>query len=712
MIHDLIRAHNAIAYRALDLNEQERALYGGLMGTFSKWHERVTDGVVNGTPVDFNSMNREIFGTLAAGTSSPHYDHFHTLATDFSSNAQTSMRNMTTPMPLSHYEEMEQSAGRITDTTQERTQQLREQYVAGDIDATQAKQRVEESVLGEPRASAIAVTEMTRTKANATRAFMAEAQAYGVDLAAFVWTRRDERVCAFCGPRYQQPCETTTMEDGSTWPGVYWPPYHTRCRCEARLRRPVPFPGTSPLGALPEDDETRERMQQEMDDLRAREQSPTATQNVMRVLKYPIIGGTALLIVSTLLTTISVLDSFLALQEAITSADMALVAGSLVTAGVASTVLDGERSDETQYQADVQAMKARHAREVDRFMTERASNVVALRSVSEQLVDPDNIVFREVQKQWQRDYDKMEERHQQDYDEFDSRYERREELRAEAEQVRQSIIKEQEMVQAKLDRAYDIRQDTVSQMRKQVRQIQLAKTDEDRIAAEQEYDRLSQKLTRLDKGIAETENAQIIAKHIPDHGQSYSYKADAVLRRSRGGNTLKNIDRAVRFVSRLSHPDHIGNVNNSFWRQLVMRWLPDGSRPFAMGNNVFMTSQDSSAVVAHEMGHIIEEHSERAMALIDEFLESRTANEETVKLADLFPGEGYSDDELTKVDLFLHPYIGKEYRDGFGNRYASEVLSMGLEWLLRDTSPGASFAKNDPWFFQLIYIILRGGNVV
>ena len=57
-------------------------------------------------------------------------------------------------------------------------------------------------------------------------------------------------------------------------------------------------------------------------------------------------------------------------------------------------------------------------------------------------------------------------------------------------------------------------------------------------------------------------------------------------------------------------------------------------------------------------------------------------------MAELFPGFGYNDTEITKKDDFINPYIGKEYTS------ASEVLSMGLEQIYEPTKFVKSISVN------------------
>ena len=45
----------------------------------------------------------------------------------------------------------------------------------------------------------------------------------------------------------------------------------------------------------------------------------------------------------------------------------------------------------------------------------------------------------------------------------------------------------------------------------------------------------------------------------------------------------------------------------------------------------------------------------------------------------LFPGRGYRGDEVTRVDKFLDPYMGKDY-----GGQAFELVSMGFQYAYTD----------------------------
>lgn len=107
------------------------------------------------------------------------------------------------------------------------------------------------------------------------------------------------------------------------------------------------------------------------------------------------------------------------------------------------------------------------------------------------------------------------------------------------------------------------------------------------------------------------------------------------------------------------------------------------SRSFYWRGKVFLgpRGRESITTMIHEMGHWYEEQT----GLLDKttaWLDARTQGEAPVSLRALF-GDRYDENELTRPDRFLHPYIGKVYSHE-GQAYATEVLSMGVEWLYKD----------------------------
>ena len=125
-------------------------------------------------------------------------------------------------------------------------------------------------------------------------------------------------------------------------------------------------------------------------------------------------------------------------------------------------------------------------------------------------------------------------------------------------------------------------------------------------------------------------------------------------------------------------------------------------------NTVYYWSGDDVKDVVHEVGHWLEYHDPTILQKAVAFYEARTQGEEEVLLRVATGIEEYGD-EVTKIDHFLHPYMGKVYRDKAGKIDATEIISMGLQYFFDD--PGA-LAAHDPEYFALIYDILHPNSEV
>jgi len=118
-------------------------------------------------------------------------------------------------------------------------------------------------------------------------------------------------------------------------------------------------------------------------------------------------------------------------------------------------------------------------------------------------------------------------------------------------------------------------------------------------------------------------------------------------------------------------------------------------------NTVVIGKQSRPSHVVHELAHWLERNHPEVQKEIGDFYDKRTTGEKVVKLKDIYPNGGYLDDELTKVDKWLHPYIGKVNKRG-----STEVLSVGLQ--LMEENP-FYLAKKDPEMFDFIYKVVRRG---
>lgn len=123
----------------------------------------------------------------------------------------------------------------------------------------------------------------------------------------------------------------------------------------------------------------------------------------------------------------------------------------------------------------------------------------------------------------------------------------------------------------------------------------------------------------------------------------------------------------------------------------------------------------SDSTIVHELGHWMEEVIPESRQMIIRFLKRRAAAETLSTLNNLTKTNVFEDREVAVADKFITPYIGKYYVRGirfndtpdWDNIYASEVLSMGLQYMHEDP---LMFAQQDPDMFDLIFDILRIGR--
>jgi len=180
--------------------------------------------------------------------------------------------------------------------------------------------------------------------------------------------------------------------------------------------------------------------------------------------------------------------------------------------------------------------------------------------------------------------------------------------------------------------------------------------------------------------LPESERAQIVLKYKGHPG------SEMVLEHRRGADFLQSLTSSkvlsgpavdVRLVADRAHADPYGTYIN-------------GRRMRA-------------GVVAHELCHIIEARNPAALKASVEFLDARTSGEYATWM-----GPGYKYSEVAKDDHWVQrggvKYTGKIYTHQ-GRRYATEILSTGIERLYADA---AQFFEKDPDFVRHVVDTLRG----
>ncbi len=86
-----------------------------------------------------------------------------------------------------------------------------------------------------------------------------------------------------------------------------------------------------------------------------------------------------------------------------------------------------------------------------------------------------------------------------------------------------------------------------------------------------------------------------------------------------------------------------------------------------------ITHSDSTSL--HELGHLLQYLNPNIRRIERQFLNERTKGEKLQRLVDAVSKAGYSEQEQTKIDKFVDPYMGKIY----SSQTYTEIFSMGLE---------------------------------
>lgn len=210
-----------------------------------------------------------------------------------------------------------------------------------------------------------------------------------------------------------------------------------------------------------------------------------------------------------------------------------------------------------------------------------------------------------------------------------------------------------------------------------------------------DYNKASKACTKARK---EYENIQndISKKSRPFLYQNDGFSINATTERKELQNQLREISKFFNkdLVEGQSIPLNIKTTKRPYFEKTID--ISSGKTTLTLGVN------KNESVVAHEIGHYIEESAPEIKQTCYKFWEQRTVGDgfEFRQLKKDFPGESYSSDEYYKKDNFIDPYMGKIY-----DKNQTEILSMGLQYLLRNPY---ELATKDPEYFDFIINILHG----
>ena len=127
----------------------------------------------------------------------------------------------------------------------------------------------------------------------------------------------------------------------------------------------------------------------------------------------------------------------------------------------------------------------------------------------------------------------------------------------------------------------------------------------------------------------------------------------------------------------------------------------DETRAYHIAGNIYLDSYSYRATTVHELGHSLEYHDAVIGQLSLNFLSRRTVGGSVVKLSGATKNSAYAEHEVTKIDRFIEPYMGKQY-----SHNSTEISSMGLQMFSEDPF---SLAKGDADYFAYVYSVVRLG---
>lgn len=127
-------------------------------------------------------------------------------------------------------------------------------------------------------------------------------------------------------------------------------------------------------------------------------------------------------------------------------------------------------------------------------------------------------------------------------------------------------------------------------------------------------------------------------------------------------------------------------------------------RAYHQGNSINLGDFDQVRTYIHELGHALEDRFQGSKVQLQEslkFLRARTKGEMRVQLKAV-KGGGYGADEMTRLDKFMEPYMGKDYGE-----QATEILSMALESMYDDP---VGFLLRDREMFEWTLRVMGAGT--
>lgn len=112
-------------------------------------------------------------------------------------------------------------------------------------------------------------------------------------------------------------------------------------------------------------------------------------------------------------------------------------------------------------------------------------------------------------------------------------------------------------------------------------------------------------------------------------------------------------------------------------------------------NSLFIHEGTTPRTLAHELGHWLEKQDPEYFKKIVALKERFTKGESSRQMSKVTGISAYGQDEVTYVDRFFHPYVGKLYGEEIRQKpFATELTSMYIDTFLHNP---AELEKGDGW---------------
>lgn len=216
------------------------------------------------------------------------------------------------------------------------------------------------------------------------------------------------------------------------------------------------------------------------------------------------------------------------------------------------------------------------------------------------------------------------------------------------------------------------------------------------------YQKLSADFRRTEQEAAERHEKDVLNKYDLGHlvtDNELSEKTIEVIHESLGGVIDFDKDANPKDFTRSRDLQNTVQKSLSLFPKKFIEDLKDNGVKIERGNAKrscfdpyinklkIVKGQEDIETITHELSHAIEDKNKNILKIEEEFYNRRTKGEPLQKMSTVTGKKFYKPYEVTRVDKFINPYIGKDYstiRGGVVTKKPDnyELLSVGTQFLV------------------------------